>query len=386
MRQEDFINPSGSLVTSMAGYLTFVPQPLPPELSWSPELVKVLSEANRYLGELAGLGRTLSNPHLLVRPFVRREAVLSSKIEGTQASLEDLYRYEAVQLSFLEKGSDVQEVQNYVQALEYGLDRLNSLPVSLRLMCELHGRLLEGVRGNEFAAGEYRRGQNFIGPPGSSIETAIYVPPAVPDMLPALDSFEKYIHSPSDLPHLIRLGMIHYQFEAIHPFADGNGRLGRLLISLLLCSWGLIPQPLLYLSAYFEKYRSQYYDRLLKVSQANQWEDWLTFFLSGIVVQSQDASFRIKKLQDLRDRYHDGLQKGRAPARLLQVVDLLFQQPIITMKQVETDLDINFTAAKRYVEQLVTLGVLHEVTGYARNRIYRADEIMQTIEGPIENL
>jgi len=384
MDPKDFLDsPAGQVFRTPQGYWAFVPNPLSPDLAWTPSLIAALSDADRALGELAGLGRSLPNPHLLVRPFLRREAVLSSRIEGTRASLSDLYAYEAVQLPLFEMASDVQEVQNYVIALEYGLMQLQTLPVSLRLIRELHARLMEGVRGERLSAGEFRRDQNFIGLPGSTIETATYVPPPVSAMHPALNALEEYLHAPSDIPPLIRLGLIHYQFEAIHPFADGNGRIGRLLISLLLCAWGLLPQPLLYLSAFFEAHRQDYYNHLLWVSQSGHWEEWLSFFLLGVKIQAQDAVQRIRRLQDLREAYRSRIQAERAAARLLHVVDLLFEQPILSILQVSAALNVHYPAAKRYVEQLEAEGILREITGRARNRLYRADEIMQAIEGPL---
>ncbi len=388
---------SGKVIHLPQGYWAFVPASLPPALTFSPSLVAALSDADRALGELKGLGGTLANPHLLIRPLARREAVLSSRIEGTRASLDDLLAYEATEaknspLSFLETGSDVREVHNYVRALEYGLERLNTLPVSLRLIREMHARLMEGVAGKEHlggdvwtpaaenAASEFRRSQNWIGPAGSTLETAPYVPPPVDDMLAALSALENFIHAPSDLPPLLRLGLIHYQFEAIHPFLDGNGRVGRLLIALLLSAWQLLPQPLLYLSAYFESNRRDYYDLLLAVSRRAAWEDWLLYFLEGVKQQSQDAVDRIDRLQALRVQYQAQIQARRAPARLLRVVDLLFAQPVITTRLVETALETNFVGAQRLIDQLVQAGLLREITGGRRNRVYRADEILKILE------
>ena len=371
---------SGKVVRLPQGYWAFVPAALPPALTFSPSLVAALSDADRALGELKGLGGTLANPHLLIRPLARREAVLSSRIEGTRASLDDLLAYEATQLSFLETGSDVREVHNYVRALEYGLERIHTLPISQRLIREMHARLMEGVRGDVWTPGEFRRSQNWIGPAGSTLETAPYVPPPVDDMLAALSALENFIHAPSDLPPLLRLGLIHYQFEAIHPFLDGNGRVGRLLIALLLSAWQLLPQPLLYLSAYFESNRRDYYDLLLAVSQRAAWEDWLLYFLEGVKQQSLDAVNRIDRLQALRVQYQAQIQARRAPARLLRVVDLLFAQPVITTRQVETALETNFLGAQRLIDQLVQAGMLREITGGRRNRVYRADEILKILE------
>jgi Fic family protein len=371
---------SGKVVRQPQGYWAFLPAPLPPTLTFSPSLVTALSAADRALGELHGLGGALANPHLLIRPLARREAVLSSRIEGTRASLDDLLAYEATQLSFLEPGSDVREVHNYVRALEYGLERISTLPISLRLIRELHARLMEGVRGDVWTPGEFRRSQNWIGPAGSTLGTAPYVPPPVEEMLTALGDLENFIHAPSDLPPLIRLGLIHYQFESIHPFLDGNGRVGRLLLALLLSAWQLLPQPLLYLSAYFESNRRDYYDLLLAVSQRAAWEDWLLYFLEGIKQQSLDAVDRISHLQALRVQYQAHFQTRRAPARLLRVIDLLFAQPVLTARQVESALEINFPSAQRLIDQLVQAGLLREITGGRRNRVYRADEILKILE------
>jgi Fic family protein len=376
-------NPASRLVRAAGGHRAFVPNPLPPVFPWSPDLVAVLSEADRALGELAGLGRSLPNPRLLIQPFVRREAVFSSRIEGTCASLSDLYAYEVVQFALFEPPSDVQEVYNYVQALEYGLERLQTLPLSLRLIRELHARLMAGMRGGHQAPGEFRSDQNWIGPPGCTLDTATFVPPPPAEMQEALDAFEEFLHALSSLPPLVRLGMIHYQFEAIHPFLDGNGRIGRLLVTLLLCAWNLLPQPFLYLSAYFVAHQQAYYDLLLAVSQRGAWEDWLGFFLRGVAAQARDAVVRAGRLLDLRERYREQFQAARAAARLLQLVDLLFARPVVTVREVEAALGVNFSTAQRYVDQLEERGLLREVTGQARNRVYRADEVLQAIEEPL---
>jgi Fic family protein len=294
-------SPSGRLVRAgeePAIYWAFVPHPLPPHLPLEPSLVRLLSDADRALGELAGLARTLPNASLLIPPFLRREAVLSSRIEGTRAGLAELYAYEAGQP--VSPPSDVREVHNYVRAFEYGLERIHTLPVSLRLLRELHQRLMEDVRGEQATPGEFRRSQNWIGPPGCTLNQAHFVPPPVPEMNEGLDAFEKYIHGDDPSPPLIRLALIHYQFEAIHPFLDGNGRIGRLLISLLLAHWNLLPLPLLYLSAFFERNRQQYYDLLLAVSERGACSDWVSFFLRGVLAQATDANRRAKRLQDLQ--------------------------------------------------------------------------------------
>jgi Fic family protein len=381
-------SPSGKLIRAPTEYWACVPHPHPLALTWTPTVVAALSDADRALGELAGLGRSLLNPHLLIAPFVRREAVLSSRIEGTQASLSDLYAYEAVQktavqLTMFEPPPDVHEVYNYVRALEYGLDRLQSLPLSLRLIREIHARLMEGVRGEHGTPGEFRRSQNWIGPPGCSLEDAAFVPPPVPEMKEALGAFERFLHVASDLPPLARLGLVHYQFEAIHPFLDGNGRIGRLLITLLLCAENLLSEPLLYLSAYLESHRQTYYDRLLAVSQQGAWEAWLIFFLRGVAAQAQDAVVRAQRLQDLRERYREQFQSERAAGRLLQTVDLLFAQPVTTMPQISEALGVNYATATSYINRLEDATILREITGQARNRVYRADEVLAAIEEPL---
>lgn len=377
-------SPAGRWVHVEVGdYRAFMPYPLPPKLTWTPELIRALSEADRAVGALAGLGRMLPNPHILIAPFIRREAVLSSQIEGTQATLTDLYAYEAVQRAPESAPGDVREVSNYVKALEYGLERLETLPISLRLIRELHQRLMDDVRGNDQTPGAFRRSQNWIGAPGSTLDRATFVPPPVNLMHEALETFEDYLHREPVYPPLIRLGLIHYQFETIHPFLDGNGRVGRLLLTLLLCAWQLLPQPLLYLSAYFEAARRTYYDLLLGVSREGEWDGWLRFFLDGVTRQAQDAVTRAGRLQALREEFRAQVQASRAAARLLQVVDLLFANPIVDMPGLMEALEISHQSASRYVETLEALGILQEVTGQARNRVYRADAVLQAIEAPV---
>jgi Fic family protein len=338
-----------------------------------------LAEAERAVGRLSGVGTTLPNPYLLINPFIRREAVLSSRIEGTQASLSDLLFFEAAP-SAPARVADVHEVANYVRALESGLEPERKLPLSLRLIREMHRILMTGVGGSHLTPGEFRRSQNWIGPPGSKLDDAIVVPPPVPEMNAALDALEKHLHDRSDLPALIRLALIHYQFEAIHPFLDGNGRIGRLLISLLLCEWRLLPSPLLYLSAFFEKRRQEYYHRLLAVSQKGEWESWVEFFLSGVAEQALDAVRRAARLSALRDEYHARLQRARASALLLKLVDGLFHHPAITVPGAARQLNVTQRAASQNVGKLVQAGILAEATGRARYRIFVANAIIRAIE------
>ena len=388
MNHKDFENsPAGRVIKAGQGdaaYWAFIPNPLPPDLSADWELTRLLSEADRALSELGGLGRTLPNPGLLVSPFLRREAVLSSRIEGTQSDITDLYFYEARQLDLpgIEKSTaneaDVREVFNYVQALEHGLKRLAEFPVSLRLLREIHARLMEGVRGEHATPGEFRTRQNWIG--GASINESVYVPPPVSEMNTALASLEKYLHAEDDLyPPLIRLAFIHYQFEAIHPFVDGNGRMGRLLLSLLLVNWNLLPLPLLYLSAYFESNRQAYYDHLLAISQRGAWGAWVTFFLNGIVHQSRDAVTRAKRLQDLQTKWRTRLQEERVTGLALGLVDMLFETPVLSAEDIRTRFGVSHPAAMTALRRFSDLGFLREMTGKDRYRRYVAEAIFEIV-------
>ncbi len=373
---------AGSVVRTAQGYYAFVPNPLPPKFTWTPSAVSLLSRADRALGELAGIGRSLPNPHLLILPFARREAVLSSRIEGTQASLSDLYAYETAPSS--DAIGDVREVYNYVRALEFGLSRLKDLSLSLRLIREIHEQLMRGVRGEHSTPGEFRHSQNWIGPPGCLLNDATHVPPPVEEMRACLDAFERFLHTKYDIPPLVQLALLHYQFEAVHPFIDGNGRVGRLIIVILLCLWDLLPQPLLYLSAYFEANRQQYYDMLMSVSQQGTWREWVLFFLEGVESQACDAIRRSHRIQDLRREYQTRFQTTQSSARLLQVIDLLFGAPILSVNQVKEAVGVSFPSANRYIKQLEDAGIIHEITGQSRNRLYRAEEILSTIEGPLD--
>lgn len=343
--------------------------------------VRQLSAADRALSELAGVGRTLPNPHLLIRPFARKEAVLSSRIEGTQASLSDLLFFEAA-ASQDTAGPDVREVANYVTALEHGLGRLAELPVCLRLLREMHERLMAGVRGQEMTPGEFRRSQNWIGPAGCTLNEARYVPPPPEEMDEALGEFERYLHAPSDLPPLVRLALIHYQFEAIHPFLDGNGRIGRLLLILLLCYDKLLPQPLLYLSAFFERNREEYYRRLLDVGLSGAWEAWIMFFLRGVEEQALDAVRRSDELLALWNDYRARVHKERAGSITLRLVDELFYWPALSVMQVAQRFGATPAGVQRCVDRLAGLGILREATGGKRNRIYLADAIVGILEHP----
>lgn len=382
MRPADFTSRApGQLVTVDGEGPAFLPNPLPPVLNWSGSLVRLLGEAERALGELNGVGRRLPNPYLFTRPFVNREAVLSSRIEGTQASLSDLYALEAQVPLFpeLEVREDAQEVQNYVRALEHGL--ASPLPISSRLLREMHAVLMSGVRGQNRAPGEFRRSQNWIGPAGARRRDATFVPaPPGPMLEEALSDLERFIHAQNDLPPLVEIALVHYQFEALHPFLDGNGRIGRLLISLLLLERQLLTQPLLYLSAYFERHRSAYYEHLLAVSQGGEWEAWLAFFLRGVEREAGDAALRAQRLLDLREEWRTRYQQERAGSNLLAATDRLLAQPITTAAQLQQGLGVVNRSAQLIVERLLRDGVLVEVTGRQRGRVYVARPVLDLLE------
>lgn len=374
-------NAAGRIVRSPKGYYAFVPHSLPPKLTYTDELIGNLSEADRKLATLEGVARRLPNPHLLVNPYMRREAVLSSRIEGTQASMSDLFLFEA-EHSEEARPSDVREVWNYVRALTHGLKRLPELPLSLRLTRELHRELTRGVRGEKRNPGEFRRDQNWVGPPGCSLNDAVFVPPPPPEMTDALDDWEKFLHvRDRSLPPLLQCAMVHYQFEAIHPFEDGNGRVGRLLIVLFLCERELLTQPLLYLSAFFEKHRAEYYKRLQGVDRRGDWTEWLTFFLRGIAAQSQDAVTTAERVLTLHQSYRQTLQKKRVTAPTLALLDQLFVNPFVSIPRARDRLKVTYPTAQAAVYRLVDAGILTEVTKRYRNRLYCARELLHTVEG-----
>ncbi|MCK5313920.1 MAG: Fic family protein [Anaerolineales bacterium] len=381
MNPEDFSsNSPGHIVRTLQGYWAFVPGPLPPDLEWTPGLIALLSEADRSMGELAGLGRSLLNPHLLVRPFMRREAVLSSRIEGTQASLTDLYIYEAVQMPLFELAGDVHEVQNYVRAMEYGLERLETLPVSLRLIREIHAQLLEGVRGEHWKLGEFRHTQNWIGPQNSTLENATFVPPPPDEMLQALTRLEAFIHASSDLPPLIRLGLIHYQFEAIHPFSDGNGRTGRILNLLYLVSQGLLSQPVLYLSRYIIENKDDYYYRLTAVTQRAEWKPWLMYMMKAI---QYTASYSNHLIDDIILQMESTLEYGKQNLKWYnkEINDVLFTQPYIKPKLLGEILNrTSRTTLTKYMNDLMRTGILTPKQD-GREVFYLNHDLIRILEG-----
>ena len=382
MKKSDFSKQApGQVITTLKGYVAFIPAPLPPDITWSNKLLTALSKADRSLVRLAEVGNAFPAPHVVVRPFIRKEAVLSSQIEGTHTTFQELLSFEAGQLSMFRDVDDIHEVHNYVQALDYGLERLKDLPLSIRLIREIHSILMQGVRGELMTPGEMRRSQNWIGRPGASLNDARYVPPPPDEMYNCLSNLESFIHADSELPLLLRIGMIHYQFEAIHPFLDGNGRVGRLMVTFLLVAWGLLSQPLLYLSNFIEINRQEYYYRLLAVSQKGEWEAWLLFFLDGVRSQAEDASQRIAHLEELRSMYRKQFEKDRSRKALGILVDYFIGSPITSISQAQESLNIgSFNMIQRNIEKLEKSGIVQEVTGNKRNRIYRAGEILKILE------
>ena len=372
-------HPHGRTVRGRGGYLAFVPAPLPPPIAWDAELVGTLSRADQAIGRLAGEGRRFPNPHLFISPFLHREAVLSSRIEGTRTTLGELLAARAGVPSGSDP-ADLREVGNYVAALEYGLDRLNTLPLSLRLLREIHERLMRGVRGDTATPGEFRRSQNWIGPPGCSLRDATYVPPPVDELMGCLDALERFLHD-ENLPPLVHAALAHAQFEAVHPFLDGNGRIGRLLVTLLLLVRDVLPSPLLYLSAWFEASREEYYAHLLAVTQHGAWEPWLVYFLTGVCTQAEDALARIQDIDDLYGRWQEGLV-GTQSGRPEQVLRLFVANPFRTVRGVAQEMDVAYTTARRAIDRLEEAGIVSLVGPAKRNRVYCARAMLDILEAP----
>lgn len=368
---------SGRLIETDNGFWAFVPNPLPPKLNWDASLSFLLSNAAGSLGILVGLGETLANPHLLIYPFIRREAVLSSRIEGTRSTLSDLFLSESTQV---EKQEDIKEVQNYVAALEYGISRLKKSSLDLELILELHKILMQDVRGVDKKPGKYRNCQNWIGPPGCDKYDATFVPPPVPEMKKALNLLEEFLLSENSISPLVKAAFIHSQFETIHPFHDGNGRIGRLLVILFLHKQNLLPKPLLYLSAFFEKYSDEYRDLLLKVCQQGAWRAWIEFFLRGVINQSQDATMRARRLVKLQEDYRKKVHmKGFSPSAG-RILELIFMRPVMNIKSGAKALKLTFPAVSKAMKQLEKVGILKEITGAQRDKVYEAQGILTILE------
>ncbi len=359
---------AGQYIMQPTGYRAFIPAPLPPEpaLNLTPEVIMLLSNADRSLGKLSGLASVISEPDLFVYLYVRKEALLSSQIEGTQCSLEDvLTDEEEIQ------NDDVKEVSNYVLAMNEGLKSLQNIPVSTRLIKQLHRKLLTDTRGSNKTPGEYRTTQNWIGQPGANLQTAEFIPPPANQIDECMNNLEKFIHENNDLPPLIKAGIAHAQFETIHPFLDGNGRIGRLLITLLLCSWEIMDKPLLYLSYFFKANRTEYYSRLTNIRLKGDWESWIKFFLRGVDESAKMANQAAVEIHDLHKRDAAKLRAANITPATNEIFSLLFKRPRINTWIVNYIVP-NYTkpTIQRALNKLVELGILVEVSGKQRNRLY----------------
>ena len=380
---------AGRYLTQPTGCRAFIPAPLPPEppLCLTGELQALLSDADRALGRLDGSIQTLPNPDLFVFMYVRKEAVLSSQIEGTQSSLQDVLAAEA-SILMPRLPRDTHEVINYVTAMNYGLKRLSDLPVSVRLIREIHRKLLHRVRGSRLAPGELRTSQNWIGPKGCTLNEAEFVPPPPREVPRVLGELEIFLHEPDDLPTVVRMGLVHAQFETIHPFLDGNGRMGRLLITFLLTKHGILQKPVLYLSHYFKRHRQMYYDRLQAVRDHGDWEGWLMFFLRGVSEVSAQATRTARRILELREEHRSAVTNhlGHAAGNGHRVLENLYQRPILSVAHVQEITGTSYSAANNLVARLADVGILQEVTGYKRNRLFRYDSYIRIFdedpEGP----
>lgn len=383
----DLISRSGHFVKQREGYTAFIPAPLPPvpPLAQDQEIGRLLSDADRALGRLDGVCSVLPSPDFFVAMYVRYEAVLSSQIEGTQSTLEDVIDYESGEQ---DTPKDVEEVVNYIKAMNHGLTQIRTgdLPLSLRLIREIHDKLMSGTRGSERNPGEFRRSQNWIGPANCALKDANYIPPPVHEMTQALGDLENFLHAPGDLsniPALIHCAYAHAQFETIHPFLDGNGRVGRLLITFLLCHCNILEFPLLYLSHYFKLHRLEYYDRLTAIRQKGDWEGWIKFFLQGVATVSRDAVTTARDIITFRETTHKqvadtlGSMTGSHP-----LLDYLFEQPAVTANQVKDQLGISFAQASKILSRFEELGLVKETTGQKRNRRFRFDPYLNLFRSP----
>lgn len=370
------INKKAKKITAPGGYQAYIPPSLPLPIEWSNELVQKLSLADAYLGKLNGASTRLPNPHLFVKSFSRKEAVLSSKIEGTQTSLSELLLFECN--STARNMDDTIEVANYIAALEFGINRLKKLPLSMRLLNELHQILMQGVRGQHATPDEPRRTQNWIGKPGCTLDTAKYVPPPVTEMEKCLTNFEKFLHL-DGIPNLIKISTAHHQFEAIHPYLDGNGRLGRLLIILFLLECKLLEEPILYLSAYFERNRETYYAQLLSVSINGTWNEWHLFFLQGIIEESQSALTKIEQIDKLVEKWQSLLSKN---SKVLphELIYNLLENPFLTTNKVAATYNVAFTTAQRAIEKLVKVKILHSLDESKRDKVFVARDLIKILE------
>jgi len=367
---------AGQYLKQATGYKAFDPKPLPPDppLRIDVKLSRLLSEADLALGRLDGVSTLLPNPDLLVSMYVRQEAVLSSQIDGTQTTLEDLVQL-AIDSKDQDFPQDIQQVVNYVSAMNYGLERLKTLPLTLRLIRETHAKLVAGVPGSDSTLGEFRTSQNWIGPVGCTLSNATFVPPPVQEMHAALNSLERFLYDDS-LPFLIQCGLAHAQFETIHPFLDANGKVGRLLITFLLYQKQVLERPFLYLSRYMKLHRTEYYGRLMAIRNDGDWEGWLKFFVRAVHETSREATKTARNILRLREDHRRLISENKKDkllsARYYSVfLEYLFEQPIVTVRMAERCLNCSFLTASKVVRRFVKWGLLHEMTGFERNRRYR---------------
>jgi Fic family protein len=363
---------AGRAIRQPEGYSAFIPASLPPDppLRFDSQLATIVATAGTALGRLDGVSATLPNPELFVAMYVRREAVLSSQIEGTQSTLDDVLTFE-IDSDHSKLPGDIEEVVNYVNAMNYGLARLETLPLSLRLLREIHGRLLAGGRGSEKSPGEFRRTQNWIG--GRRLADATFIPPPPHEMNVALGNLERFLHDPGGLDPLIVCALAHAQFETVHPFLDGNGRVGRLLTTFLLCHAKVLQRPVLYLSHYLKAHRGTYYDRLMAIRYEGDWEGWLRFFLTGVATVSREAEQTARRIVELREQLRETAQSADMSVNAFKLLDHLFEQPIVNVKAAQELLKVSFPAANGMIGDLQKLGVLTEITGGRRNRMFRFD-------------
>lgn len=355
------------------GYKAFVPAKLPPEppIQFDVEMQSLLSLADRKLGRLDGITQILPNPELFVAMYVRKEAVLSSQIEGTQASFADVLSAEYNQAED-QRRDDIGEVSNYVRAMNWGLKELERLPLSLRLIRNIHKELLQNTRGSHRNPGKFRTSQNWIGPAGCTLSNATFVPPSVPDMEKALSELELYLYEDDDLPALVKIALIHAQFETIHPFLDGNGRMGRLLITFWLCQQEILTKPLLYLSYYFKQHRTEYYDRLMDVRKKGNWEDWIKFFLRGVAEVADESTSSAKAILRLKEECSAQLYAKDASNNNYQhLLDVLFEKPFIQRNDVIKVLSVSNPTAGNIIDAFCKLGILFDLTPQkSRNKRY----------------
>ena len=376
---------AGRYVKQLTGYPAFIPEPLPPNppIDIDEEMQTLLSKADRALGRLDGSIQTLPNPNLFVFMYVRKEAVLSSQIEGTQSSLNDVLRLEAKILD-PNRPDDVGEVLNYVRAMDHGLERLNDFPLSIRLLREIHEKLLHGVRGNEAMPGELRTSQNWIGAQGCTLNEAIFIPPPPHEIATSLGKLETFMNAESNMPFLIKIGLIHAQFETIHPFTDGNGRVGRLIVTFLLCPREILLKPVLYLSHFLKTHRSEYYERLQRIRDHGEWEHWLKFFLRGIAEVSLEATETARQIVALRERDRTEITQtfGRTAAHGQTVLETLYDRPIVTVRDVEALLNVTYPSANALVQRFVDAGILNEITGQRSYRVFQYSPYIAIFSGP----